>query len=119
MRLQVSSYIWVSVFFLILLGYFVTVSSFDVQGSTDCSRQTSSPVDCPPSSSEKGTENDDDDSGNIEEQIPSVPTISIIQRARKSQIIVKSIVFRAKNQAIGLVDLMRSNEQFFHLVVHL
>jgi hypothetical protein len=73
MRLQVSSYIWVSVFFLILLGYFVTVSSFDVQGSTDCSRQTSSPVDCPPSSSEKGTENDDDDdSGNIEEQIPSV-----------------------------------------------
>jgi hypothetical protein len=45
----------------------------DAYASTDCDQQSSSPRDCPSSSSE-GSENDDndDDSGNIEKQIPSV-----------------------------------------------
>ena len=49
------------------------MSSIDAQGSTECSRQTFSPVDCPTSSGQEET-NDygDDDRGNIEEQIPSV-----------------------------------------------
>ena len=64
---------WIPVFIVVLLGYFAFVSSVDVQGSTDCNRQTVSPVDCPSSSSEEETENDDDDDrGNIEEKIPSV-----------------------------------------------
>jgi len=58
----------------VLLGYFATVSGFDAQGSTECSRQTFSPVGCPPSSSgqEESNNNKEDDDGNIEEQIPSV-----------------------------------------------
>lgn len=70
MGLQLSTYALVSVLFLILLGNFVVMSSFDAQGSTGCSRQTSS-VDCPTSSNNEEGSNDDD-TGNIEEQIPSV-----------------------------------------------
>ena len=73
------SYGWVSTFFLILLSGFsaITFGGLDhiyAQGSVDCDRQIFSLVDCPESSSgEKGTNNDDDDTGqNIELQIPSV-----------------------------------------------
>jgi len=73
MRASLLSFKWISVFFLVLLGYFATISSDDVQGSTECSRQTFSPVDCPTSSGEDETNDDGDgDRGNIEEQIPSV-----------------------------------------------
>jgi hypothetical protein len=73
MGLPLSSSKWISVFFLVLLGYFAIVSSIDVQGSTECDRQTFSPMDCPPSSSgEDESNNGIDDSGNIEEEIPSV-----------------------------------------------
>jgi hypothetical protein len=68
-----------SIIFLILLSGFFAIAfggldHIYVQGSVDCDRQTFSLVDCPESSSgEKGTNNDDDDSGqNIELQIPSV-----------------------------------------------
>ncbi len=68
-----------SIIFLILLSglFAIAFGGLDhiyVQGSVDCDRQTFSLVDCPESSSgEKGTNNDDDDSGqNIELQIPSV-----------------------------------------------
>lgn len=49
------------------------MTGIDAYASTDCDKQSSSQVDCPPSSSQ-GSENDNnyDDSGNIEEQIPSV-----------------------------------------------
>ena len=49
------------------------MTGIDAYASTDCDQQSSSQVDCPPSSSQ-GSENDnnDDDSGKIEEQIPSV-----------------------------------------------
>ena len=50
--------------------------SLEAQGSTEteCDRQTLSPVDCPPLSSEdEETENDiEEQGGNIEDQIPSV-----------------------------------------------
>lgn len=49
------------------------MSTIDAQGSTECDRQTFSAVDCPTSSGEDETNYDgDDDTGNIEEQIPSV-----------------------------------------------
>lgn len=71
------SYKCMSIFFLVLLlGYFAITSSHDAQGSTEteCSLQTFSPEECPQYSSEEETNTigDDDDSGNIEEQIPSV-----------------------------------------------
>ena len=73
------SYKWISFsFLLLLLVYFALTSSLEAQGTTttetECDRQTRSPVDCPPLSSEdKETENDiDEQGGNIEEQIPSV-----------------------------------------------
>jgi hypothetical protein len=66
MGLQLSTYALASVLFLILLGNFVVMSSFDAQGSTGCSS-----VDCPTSSNNEEGSNDDD-TGNIEEQIPSV-----------------------------------------------
>jgi hypothetical protein len=69
------SYKWITAFFLVLFGYFVIGHIGDVKGSADCDRQTYSPVVCTPSpsSEDKGTESDvGDESGNIEEQIPSV-----------------------------------------------
>jgi hypothetical protein len=70
------SYKWISIFFpALLLGYFALTSSLDAQGSTEieCDRQTFSPVDCPQLSVEEtDTDGDEDDTGNIEEQIPSV-----------------------------------------------
>jgi hypothetical protein len=70
MRFQSLSFKWLSVVFLLLLGYVIIVSSVDVQGSTECDRQAFSPEDCPPSSAEEDSNNGD--SGNIEDQIPSV-----------------------------------------------
>lgn len=64
MRSQLPSFKWVSVFFLVLLGYFAIVSSINAQGSTECDRQTFSPVDCPTSSGEEET---NDDPGDDEE----------------------------------------------------
>ena len=60
----------VSIFFLVLLfGFFVIAfgwhDQINVHGSIDCDLQTPASVDCPTSSG-------DDDSGNIEDQIPSV-----------------------------------------------
>jgi hypothetical protein len=72
MRSPLPSFKWMSVFFLVLLGYFAIVSSVDVQGSIECDPQTFSPVDCPTSEDEETNNDDDDDRGNIEEQIPSV-----------------------------------------------
>jgi len=71
-----SSYKGTSIFFLIFLSgsFAIVFGGLDhiyVQGSVDCDRQTFSPVDCPTSSGEEET-NNDDDRGNIEEQIPSV-----------------------------------------------
>ena len=60
---------------MLLLGYFALTSSLDAQGSTEteCNQQTFSSVDCPESSPEEQPNSDDDDDiGNIEEQIPSV-----------------------------------------------
>ena len=73
MRLRLPTCIWISLFFLLLLGYSGIMIGIDAYASTDCDQQSSSPRDCPSSSSE-GSENDDndDDSGNIEKQIPSV-----------------------------------------------
>ena len=71
MRFQSLSFKWVSVVFLLLIGYVTIVSTVDVQGSTECDRQTFSPEDCPPSPSEE-EESNNDDSGNIEDLIPSV-----------------------------------------------
>jgi hypothetical protein len=67
----------VSIFFLVLLfGFFVIEFGWhdqvNVHGSIDCDLQTSASVDCPTSSGEVETNDDDDDSGNIEDQIPSV-----------------------------------------------
>ena len=64
----------VSIFFLVLLfGFFVIAfdwhDQINVHGSVDCDLQTSASVDCPTSSGEVET---NDDSGNIEDQIPSV-----------------------------------------------
>lgn len=68
MRSQLSYFMLVSLFFIVLLGYSSIVPSIDAQGSTDCNRQTSSPVDCPTSA-----ENEENDAGgNIEDRIPSV-----------------------------------------------
>jgi hypothetical protein len=68
-----------SIIFLILLSGFFAIAfggldHIYVQGSVDCDRQIFSPVDCPQSSSEDETNNDgdDDNTGNIEEHIPSV-----------------------------------------------
>ena len=74
MRSPFLSFKWTSVISLALLVYFVIVPSIDAQGTTECNRQTFSPVDCPPSSSgeEKSNNDNEDDSGNIEKQIPSV-----------------------------------------------
>lgn len=75
MRSPLSSSKWISVSFLVLLGSIAIVSGIDAQGSIECDRQAFSPVDCPPSSSEQvesDNGNDDDEEGNIEEQIPSV-----------------------------------------------
>lgn len=74
MRSQLSYFMWAPVFFLVLLGYFSIMPSIDAQGSTDCNRQTSSPVDCPTSaeSDEESANDDNDAGGNIEDRIPSV-----------------------------------------------
>jgi hypothetical protein len=72
MRSLLPSFKWISVFFLVLLGYFAIVTSFDAQGSIECNRQVFSPVDCPPLSPSEEETNNDDDRGKIEEQIPSV-----------------------------------------------
>ena len=70
MRVRLPSFIWISVFFLLLVGYSEIMSGIDAHASADRDRQS---VDCSPSSSGGGSENDiDGDSGNIEEQIPSV-----------------------------------------------
>jgi hypothetical protein len=67
---------YISIIFLaLLLGYFVFVPSVDAQVSIECSQQTFPPVDCPPlspSEEEINNDEDDDDVGNIEQQIPSV-----------------------------------------------
>jgi hypothetical protein len=72
-RLLLPLFMWISIFFLLLLGYFGIVSSIDALASADCDRELVSPVECPPLSLE-ASENDniDDDNGNIEELIPSV-----------------------------------------------
>ena len=67
----------VSIFFLVLLfGFFVIEFGWhdqvNVYGSIDCDLQTSASVDCPTLSGEVETNEDDYDSGNIEDQIPSV-----------------------------------------------
>jgi hypothetical protein len=69
-------YMVASIFLLVLLsGFFVVtfggLDHINVQGSVNCDPQTSSPADCPAPSGEEET-NDDDDRGNIEEEIPSV-----------------------------------------------
>lgn len=70
MKSPFPSFKWISVLSILLLGYFTVVSSGDAQGSTECDRQ---PVDCPASSDEEETNNEDNDAiGNIEEQIPTV-----------------------------------------------
>ena len=73
MKSRLPSYIRISFLLLLILGYFGIMTGIDAYASTDCDQQSSSQVDCPPSSSQ-GSENDnnDVDSGNIEEQIPSV-----------------------------------------------
>ena len=69
---------WISVFILVVLVGSTAVTNRYAQASVDCSRQIFSLVDCPPpsSSEEDVLDNSDDsinvDSGNIEEQIPSV-----------------------------------------------
>jgi hypothetical protein len=70
---RLPSYIRISFLLLLILGYFGIMTGIDAYAFTDCDQQSSSQVDCPPLSSQ-GSENDnnDDDSGNIEEQIPSV-----------------------------------------------
>lgn len=73
MKSRLPPYIRISFLLLLILGYFGIMTGIDTYASIDCDQQSSSQVDCPPSSSQ-GSENDnnDDDSGNIEEQIPSV-----------------------------------------------
>ena len=71
MGMQLSDYAWVSVFFLILLGNLVIMSTFDAQGSADCNRQKSSSRDCQTSSDDDKRSNNKN-SGNIQDQIPSV-----------------------------------------------
>ena len=71
MRSQLSYFMRISLFFIVLLGYFSIVPSIDAQGSTDCDRQTSSSVDCPTSAENKDNGNNDA-GGNIEDRIPSV-----------------------------------------------
>jgi hypothetical protein len=72
MKSPFPSFKWISAFSILLLGYFTVVSSVDAQGSTECDRQTFSPVDCPTSSEEVTNNEDNDAIGNIEEQIPTV-----------------------------------------------
>jgi hypothetical protein len=65
-----------SIFFLALLfGFFVIAfgwfDQINVQGSVYCDPQSSSSEDCP-TLGEVETDNDDNERGNIEEQIPSV-----------------------------------------------
>jgi hypothetical protein len=73
MKSPFPSFKWISAFSILLLGYFTVVSSGDAQGSTECDRQTFSLVDCPISSEEEATNNEDNVAiGNIEEQIPTV-----------------------------------------------
>ncbi|HYZ58372.1 MAG TPA: hypothetical protein VE544_01845 [Nitrososphaeraceae archaeon] len=73
MKSPFPSFKWISAFSILLLGYFTVVSSGDAQGSIECDRQTFSPVNCPASSEEEETNNEDNDAiGNIEEQIPTV-----------------------------------------------
>jgi hypothetical protein len=48
------------------------MTGIDVHASTDCDGQSSSSVNCPSSSDESENDNNDDNSGNIEDQIPSV-----------------------------------------------
>jgi hypothetical protein len=73
MKLRLPACIWISVFFLLLLGHFGIMTGIDAYASTDCDGQSSSSVNCPSSSSEESeNDNNDDNSGNIEDQIPSV-----------------------------------------------
>jgi hypothetical protein len=83
-----TTFKWIPLLFLVLLGYFAIASSVYAQESVACDPPAFSPVDCPPTSSGEevinndgdeaeinndGTDiNIDDDVGNIEEQIPSV-----------------------------------------------
>jgi hypothetical protein len=46
--------------------------NIDALASAECDRQSFSPVDCPTSSSEEFSNENNGKSGNIEEQIPSV-----------------------------------------------
>jgi hypothetical protein len=65
----------VSILVLLGRGSFPHTSTLYAQGSIECDRQTFSPVDCHTSSSgqeELNNDNENDDRGNIEEQIPSV-----------------------------------------------
>lgn len=71
MQLPLLSFKWIPVF-LVLLGYIAVVPDY-AQGSTECSRQVFSPMDCPLSSSgEESNDNIGAQEGNIEEQIPYV-----------------------------------------------
>jgi hypothetical protein len=64
---------WISVFFLVLLGYIAVVPNGYAQDSVECGPETFSPTDCPLSSLEEETNVDvGGQLGNIEEQIPSV-----------------------------------------------
>lgn len=64
---------WISVFFLVLLGYSVFVPSVYAQESIECGPETFLPADCPLSSLEEETNVDvDEQVGNIEDQIPSM-----------------------------------------------
>ena len=69
-----TTFKWIPLLFLVLLGYFAIVSSVYAQESVVCDPQVFSPVDCPLSSSgEDGTNydnvdgDDEVDIGNIEE----------------------------------------------------
>ena len=72
MTWRLPLFIWISVFFLLLLEYFGNTSGIDLHASVNCDPQSFSPVDCPSSPSEESSNDNDDDSGNIEEEIPSV-----------------------------------------------
>ena len=72
MTWRLPLFIWISVFFLLLLGYFGIVPNIDALASAECDLHSFSPVDCPTSSSEEFSNENNGKSGIIEEQIPSV-----------------------------------------------
>jgi hypothetical protein len=66
-----SSLVWISVSFL-LLGYFASTFVTDVHATADCDPQSIPTVNCPPTPSEEADSENEDNSGNIEDEIPSV-----------------------------------------------